>query len=274
MSHIEKFKNAMRDHGIEPPNIIIDDGAIKRFKINGKNSGWYLLFGGDFYAGSFGCWSTGLKVKWHQDSPVKTIITAQQRADWDKRKKQAEAEKDKLAEYAALKSNHVFKEARKEFRHPYCDNKGIKIDADLNVKMSAGVLLIPIYNRDLQIVNMQTITGDGTKKFQYGGKIKGCFGCVDYNYKSLDLLYIAEGWATAVSVRNYFNKPCFIAFSAGNLMPGAVNLRAIYPDAQIIIAADNDASSIGEKMAISAASAVGGSYIIPSEPGTDFNDIL
>jgi len=271
--YIEQFKNAMRDHGIEPPVNIIADGVLHRFNAHKKGAGWYSLHNGDFWAGSFGDWSLDIKAKWRQDSPVRTVISAQQRADWDKRKKQAEAEKARLADYAMIKANHIYDSARKESRHPYCDKKGIIINDLLDVKMSGGVLLVPIYNNYLQIVNLQSILGDGTKKFQYGAEIKGCFGCVDYDQPHLDTIYIAEGFATAVSVRDWFKKTCFVAFSAGNLKPVAINLRAIYPDAQIIIAADNDLSGVGEKAAIEAAKACGGSYIIPAEVG-DFNDVL
>jgi len=274
MSYIEQFKNAMRDHGIEPPGNIIPDGNLHRFDAHKKGAGWYSLHSGDYWAGGFGDWSLDIKSEWRQDSPVRTVITAQQRADWDKRKKQAEAEKAKLAEYASRRASHIFEKAHKEYRHQYCDIKGIRIDDDLNVKVSDGVLLIPIYNSNFHIVNLQSILGDGTKKFQYGAEIKGCFGCVDTDHKCMDTLYIAEGWATAVSVYNHFKKPCFVAFSAGNLKPVAINLRAIYPDVQIIIAADNDFSGVGEKAAIEAAKACGGSYIIPDVVGYDFCDLF
>jgi putative DNA primase/helicase len=269
--YIEQFKNAMRDHGIEPPDNIIPDGVLHRFNAHKKGAGWYVLHSEDFWAGSFGDWSLDIKAKWHQDSITRTVISAKQRAEWDKSRKQREKAKQDQYEWSAKRSRTIYKCAHEKLYHDYSDAKGVNLYGT-NAKVSDGVLLIPIFNSDMEIVNLQSILADGSKKFMYGAEIKGCFGSVGRGM--IDKFYIAEGWATACSVSDHFKAPCFVAFSAGNLKPVAINLRAIYPDANIIIAADNDLSGVGEKAAIEAARAVGGSYIIPEEPGTDFNDVL
>jgi putative DNA primase/helicase len=70
-----------------------------------------------------------------------------------------------------------------------------------------------------------------------------------------------------------------IAFDAGNLRPVAEALRCKYPDARLVIAADNDHGTSGNpglSKAREAAVAVGGSVVAPEfelgETGTDFND--
>jgi putative DNA primase/helicase len=268
---IEQFRNAMREHGIEPPVNIIPDGVLHRFDAHKKGAGWYVLHSGDYWAGSFGDWSLDLKVKWKQDGVKRTVISKQQRDEWDKQRKKSADLKKGLATEAARRANAIYAEAKKSKFHPYLMDKGIRLDDHSNVRVSEGVLLIPIFNGKMEIVNIQSIISDGSKKFMYGAEIKGCFGHVGRGM--IDTFYIAEGWATAWSVCNYFKEHCFVAFSAGNLKPVALNLRAFYPKATIIIAADNDLSGVGEKAAFEASRAVGGSYIIPAELG-DFNDWL
>jgi putative DNA primase/helicase len=71
-----------------------------------------------------------------------------------------------------------------------------------------------------------------------------------------------------------YNCTVIIAFDAGNLKPVAINVKKIYPDAEIIIAADNDVSGIGERKALEACDAIGCGYIMPHVVGTDWNDEL
>jgi putative DNA primase/helicase len=272
-NYIEQFKTAMREHGIEPPVNVIADGVLHRFDAHKKGAGWYTLHSGEYWAGAFGDWSLDIKAKWRQDSPVRTVISAQQRDEWDKKRKQVEKAKLDLAAKAAKRCHYIYNSSEIAKIHPYCQSKGINLGAlTHNARISDGVLLIPIINIDNKIVNLQTITSDGTKKFTYGAQITGCFGVV--GILDRDIFYIAEGWATAYAVVCYFKKACFVAFSAGNLKPVAINLRSLYPDATIIIAADNDLSGVGENAAIAAASAVGGSYIIPDVVGADFCDLF
>ena len=63
-----------------------------------------------------------------------------------------------------------------------------------------------------------------------------------------------------------------IVFDAGNLKEVAKNIRALYPEAEIIICGDNDLSGVGKKAAIEAALACKGKYLIPEIPSFDWND--
>jgi putative DNA primase/helicase len=69
----------------------------------------------------------------------------------------------------------------------------------------------------------------------------------------------------------------FICFSAGNLPPVAVIVRAALPDAKIVICADNDkpdkyGQRAGIEKAEEAAALVGGYIALPPIEGADFND--
>jgi len=65
-----------------------------------------------------------------------------------------------------------------------------------------------------------------------------------------------------------------VAMDAGNLAPVAQAARRLFPDAEIIIAGDNDESGTGQAAAQNAALAVGGKVLIPQQSGVDWNDIL
>ena len=71
-----------------------------------------------------------------------------------------------------------------------------------------------------------------------------------------------------------------MACDAGNLKPVAEALHALYPNARIIIAADDDRATEGNPgltKATQAAKAVKADLAVPhfeeGEPGTDFNDL-
>jgi len=87
-------------------------------------------------------------------------------------------------------------------------------------------------------------------------------------------ILIAEGFATGVSLHEWFKQPCIVAFNAGNLEPVAKRIRALYPNHELIICGDNDESGAGQKAARAAALAVGGRYLLPPIVGTDFNDTI
>jgi putative DNA primase/helicase len=79
---------------------------------------------------------------------------------------------------------------------------------------------------------------------------------------------IAEGLATALSVQQFRPDATIIAaIDAGNLLPVAQVMRQRYPDAQIIIAADNDIKpgepNTGKSAAENAAKAVSGWVALP-----------
>ena len=65
MSELEQFRDAIRSAGLEPPDIIVADGKLRRFASNGKrgdDAGWYVLYGDGIPAGSFGDWRTGISA--------------------------------------------------------------------------------------------------------------------------------------------------------------------------------------------------------------------
>ncbi|WP_159340043.1 MULTISPECIES: TOPRIM and DUF927 domain-containing protein [Leclercia] len=140
-----------------------------------------------------------------------------------------------------------------------------------------GALLLVLVNEDGDTVAAQTITAEGEKRLLTGSAKKGSF-CVVNSCKSPEMVIIAEGLATALSVHLMRQDAlAVVAIDAGNLLPVAKVMRRRYPQAQIIIAADNDIkpdeANTGREAAEKTAIAVNGSVALP--PGdhkADWND--
>lgn len=101
--------------------------------------------------------------------------------------------------------------------------------------------------------------------------------------KDSKTIYLAEGFATGVSIHLATNKPVSITFDAGNIEHVLRNLKEIHPNKEFTIAADNDLwkeSNIGRDKAELAAQKFGAKVILPNfnlshkeEMPTDFNDL-
>lgn len=267
-----QFKTAMLEAGINPPDSIVGDGNLHRFKINGKLNGWYVLHLNGRPAGSFGDWKTGEKHTWKQAGQF-IPLSDFQRAELAKKRQADEAvrqaeEATRHAE-AAKKAAYVWNNATPApANHPYLVKKRIKPHGAKLGRENA--LILPLYNKHGELVNLQFITESGGKRFLSGGLKKSCFHCLGSDTKKI---LICEGFATGVSLFEDSGYMVIIAFDAGNLGEVAINISAIYPGSEIVICADNDNSGIGEKKAREAALAINCKYIIPPALG-DFNDML
>lgn len=95
-------------------------------------------------------------------------------------------------------------------------------------------------------------------------------------------MIVCEGFATGASIHEATGHAVVVAFDRGNLEPVAKALRKQYPDAALIVAADDDHmtdGNPGRTDAKAAALAVGGTVVVPLFPAgrpdkaTDFNDL-
>lgn len=126
--------------------------------------------------------------------------------------------------------------------------------------MGKGSLVVPIFN--FKLSGLQFVQPSGDKHILAGTKVKGSFYPLSAN--DSPQIYIGEGFATCGAVADCLvNTLVVCAFNAGNLVDVALGIHASRPHADIIIIADNDESGAGEREAIKAALAVGGSYIMP-----------
>lgn len=274
------FRDVMIADGLEPPHKIEPDRWY-RFPGAGKrtgDAGRCKLFA-DGAGGVYQDLSTGLSRSWQagRDSPY----TAAEREAFKKHCEAAradrEAEDAKTHADAAIRAAAIRGAARPAgLDHPYARRKKISVDGLREYKEA---LVIPMSDAAGALHSLQLIAPDGGKKFLTGGRVRGCFHLIG---GAGETLCICEGWATGASIYAATGYAVAVAFNAGNLEPVARAIRAKYADLKIIICGDADQSGAGQKAALEAARAVGGSVALPKFTAdelatdnryTDFNDM-
>lgn len=159
--------------------------------------------------------------------------------------------------------------------HPYLTRKGITVaglriaGADLRRRLFAdgewreriavrtGDLLVPMYDPDGELANIERITGTG-KLGLAGGRRDGCH----FRIQGGPRVVLAEGLATAAAWHQATGDTVVVCFGATNLPKVAAYLQADF------VAADHDASGAGEK----AARATGLPFLMPPTVGHDWDD--
>lgn len=139
------------------------------------------------------------------------------------------------------------------------------------VTYSAGDLAVPLYDESGALVNLQLVNADGIKRTLKGGAVKGCCHTLDGKKQAGKLLWIAEGYATGLTVHHLTGETVMVALSSVNLLSLASLARQKYPACQIILAADRDLNGEGQTKAAVAAQACDGTVALPPVFG-DWND--
>ena len=141
------------------------------------------------------------------------------------------------------------------------------LDGVITQCLPDGSILLPLTDTDATIVAAQTISKTGSKKHLYGSAKQGAYHAVNAPQQPQAVI-LAEGYATALSVNLMRPDALTVAtIDAGNLLPVAEVMRGKYPQAKIIIAADNDyhddEPNTGKLAAIKTAQAVSGWLTLP-----------
>ena len=280
----ERFKNRISEIGLLPPDRIIPDGEIHRFRSSqdsNNQNGWYLFHQNEVSAGYFGCWKRGLKEKWVSENldelaPAKRNETLEflKKAELQREKEKEERQLEKSRE-----ASSIWDESRKaSSEHSYLKRK--KISAD-GLKQDGGRLVAKLVDCHGRIQSLQFIDTEGTKRFLPGGKTNGCF--FPYGTELDEKVYITEGLATAATIFSLTGIKTLATFSAGNLKQVSIDIRKNYPNIKIVICADDDwktAGNPGISKAVEAAQEVSGLIVIPefqsnrNKKHTDFNDLF
>lgn len=277
---LAQFRDAIKNAGLEPPEVIEPDSKLHRFSANGKrgdDAGWYVLHADGIPAGAFGDWRSGLSETWRADIGRKLTPAeeAAHRARLDAIRREREVEDAKRKAEAQAQAAAIWQAARPATEHPYLIAKGV---ASYGLRLDVGRLVIPLRDSEGVLHSLQFIAHDGEKRFLPGGHVKGGYFAIG---KPNGTLCIAEGYATAASIHEATRHAVAVAFNAGNLLPVALALRAKYPELRIIVCADNDQwteGNPGVTKAREAAETVGGLLAMPSfrdiaTKPTDFNDL-
>jgi len=266
---MHEFKAFIEGHGLIAPDVI-PVGQKVRFAGFGKpkgNQSAVFYFFPDGLGGWVKDYSTGQFVVWQSKRAVKPFS----RHEIAALKADAEAVDLRKQAKAADKARFIWsKLPLVSPSHAYLACKGIEPHG---AKAGRGdSLVIPLFNPQKELVNLQFILPEGSKRFLTGGRKQGCYWWLG---KRSNRVLIAEGFATAASLFEYSGCLTVIAFDAGNLLAVAKTVRArLGESVEIIVCGDNDASGTGQKAARAAAVASGGRYLLPKVIGHDFNDLL
>jgi putative DNA primase/helicase len=231
-----------------------------------KKKAFYKLYadrarsGAEFITGYFGIWGeldvSKIAVEWAGiDVEERERLTAQRAAAEAAEQVKAAGR----AKFAANRAREQWKGAlssKPKGGETYLDRKGVVHEAGLRF-LADGTLLVPairydvtvaqeqdeIYTGPPRLVGLQKITPGGDKRFNKGMAKAGAAARLGKAPGKGDLILVAEGVATALSLRMATARqfPVFVAFDAGNLLPVGKILRALYPASTLLFCADDDA---------------------------------
>ncbi|EBW5292527.1 DNA primase [Salmonella enterica subsp. enterica serovar Newport] len=139
------------------------------------------------------------------------------------------------------------------------------------VTFRAGDVVVPLYDNTGALVNLQLINADGLKRTLKGGQVKGACNIIEEQKQAGKRLWIAEGYATALTVHHLTGETVMVALSSVNLLSLASLARQKHPACQIVLAADRDLNGDGQTKAAAAADACEGVVALPPVFG-DWND--
>ncbi|MDI6440304.1 primase-like DNA-binding domain-containing protein [Cronobacter dublinensis] len=139
------------------------------------------------------------------------------------------------------------------------------------VTYRTGDVAVPLYDGSGSLVNLQLINADGLKRTLKGGQVKGACHVIEGKKQAGKRLWIAEGYATALTVHHLTGETVMVALSSVNLLSLASLARLQHPACQIVIAADRDLNGVGQTSAAAAAEACEGIVALPPMFG-DWND--
>lgn len=158
--------------------------------------------------------------------------------------------------------------------HEYMTNKGLSGEWLVNgepmmsregVTPVGDLLLVPVYKYG-ELVNVQKITKDGTKRPIVGGDMQGVHHIIDGASKNIA---IVEGFATGVTINQATKWKTYVSFNTGNLSAAVKQAKGDHPEANVIIFGDHDKIDEnhnrrpGEYYANEAAAAYGAGVVIP-----------
>jgi putative DNA primase/helicase len=190
-------------------------------------------------------------------------------------------QKDDARQKAAVQAKMLVNAARKAAGNAYLEKKGWADKEVLTlqgnglrlggVDFAADDLVIPLYDLSGNLVNTQLINGSGEKRMLAGGQVTGAAHHFEGNDNTV--IWMAEGYATGLTIHELTGETVYVALSANNFPHLAECLREKYPDAVLLMAADNDENGTGQKKAKEAANLASGKVALPVVAG-DWNDIF
>ena len=284
---VTAFADAMRHAGIGTPPSLQADGRLHRF--SGADDGkcskncWYILHPDGRAAGAYGSWKLGVTHRWHADGPT---LTRDERDRLERllkaARQKAKEEREQGHERVSASINKWWNRAGPASADHPCLRRKAVLPHDL--RQDGNLLLVPLQDFAGRIWNIQRLFPNGTKLFTKGARVVGLFSPIG-ELCDVQRVVICEGWATGATLHEQSGLPALCAMNAGNLLEVAKGARALWAEADLIVAADHDRFTMlpdgranpGLIYGKAAAAAVGARLAVPAFPegdrGTDFNDL-
>ena len=275
--------DAVNLSGLTAVDLLVDE-QLHRFrpawepKATRKRA-WYILFNFrtdsayELISGSFGWFKGADSFAFNVDLQPGFTLSPVERARLDQeqseKRRLAEQERELEASRTAEKSIAIYNACSPNGHSPYLQRKKI---AAIGVRFSRGSIVLPVTDFSGNFHGLQFIDPTGNKKFLTGTRKKGHFCQLGEVKDPQGYMGLSEGYATGCSCHMAMQWPVFVAFDAGNLQPVAVCVRSRYPDAKIVIFADDDFSNPenpGRTKATLAARSVGGVALFPRINGAE-----
>lgn len=276
---IQDFIAFMEANGIrasEPIAGRLATGALIRFRCDGdgkgRKNGWAILYLDERPAGAFGNYrmNTGtLKWKGNDSRSLTSEEREQMRREWQATREKRDAEKRDAEREASRDAADLWERAAPaDSKHPYAVRKRLDTEA---LRQIGDRLLIPMFDTDGILWNLQRIAPDGTKRFLKGGRVDDLFCIIGQFSRAGEACVIGEGYATMDAVFSATGTPCVVAFTSANLIRVARLWNDLRPDLHYTIFADDDAATaekppyrnVGLEAAQAAAAEIGAMIATP-----------
>ena len=294
---VSEFLHAMGAAGIRPMEPIADklaSGDPVRFRADGdkpgRRNGWAWLHLDGVPAGVFRHYRLGVRTVWRAGSDPRSLSPAERRtimAQARESEARRKAETESRQEAAAGVARDLWCAAgRPDPAHGYLARKRLP---PFGIRQHRNALLVPMFDCDFRLRNVQRIYPNGRKLFLSGGRTDGLFwphGVFSCDGgPSAGPLVTGEGFATMAAVHHATGHGVVAAMSARNLETVARTMRKLFPSRTLIVAADDDghlSENIGLNAARKAAASVGALVATPlpfapemhsAETEADFADI-
>jgi phage/plasmid primase-like uncharacterized protein len=282
-----QFADALHRAGLRPKGAPIMDGKKHRVPVEGdrkgRSSGTYIGHLDAYPAGYIHNFKTGEEIRWRASRSGREMLPQERdRPTQAATTEQTGRERRHQEAVVSHRATAIWNLARPVQTHPYLARKGIEAHGTRRDRRDN--LLVPMRDIDGRLWGVQTINPDGGKLFIRNGRKQGTHALLGELQPGAPVV-IAEGFATAATMREATGLATVVAFDSGNLLEVARAFRERDPQRPIVIAADNDhhlplkevpLPNVSQVKAAAAAEAVRGVVLTPGfahgDRGTDWND--
>ncbi len=238
MDHISEFQAALAAAGCATDTAIKPDDRINRAHLEGDrphqlNLRYRLAIEGDFAFGWFVNSKDGVRHDFHTKGQQLTQAeAAAQKARIDAQRKASNAARLDGQRQAAARADRLWRAAQPAGAdHEYLARKGIAAGP---ARVSRDCLLLPMFDEKGVLCSLQFIKGSEKRYLREGAK--GTLTLVG----SLEVVALCEGFATGATIHAATGWTVMVGFDSAGMKLAPARLRATYPDAEVVICADND----------------------------------